>query len=226
LTAPQSRSAAPSPRVCRFCEQAEPRTRFGPPAALLGRPGLVALDHCDECRAQSLDDLDDALGAFLSGLARGSGPESVPIAAYKGLVKTALAVLPAEELDLFPDAVEWVCNPDHDHDGGSFSRMGMGLFLHRGPALTGSFVALARKVEDGEPMPSALFFLGGPGYSLSMGLPLCMSDEDLEGADLVVPRLATVEEFDTPAHAGPVHSRFLPVQAAPARRRLMPAWAG
>lgn len=213
------------PRICRFCEQAEPRTRFSEPVPVLPGSALVALDQCEECRLQFLDDLDAALGAFLSGTTRGVVPDSVPVAAYKGLVKTALSILPRDDLDLFPDAVEWVCNPDHDLDGGPFSRMGMGLFLHQGAALSESFVALARKTDDDEPMPSALFFLGGPGYSVSMALPLCMRDEELEGADLVVPRLATVEEMDASFHAGPVQTRFLPVQSAPARRRLLAAWA-
>ncbi|HEU5117330.1 MAG TPA: DUF2934 domain-containing protein, partial [Isosphaeraceae bacterium] len=178
------------PRVCRFCEQAEPRTQFAPVVPVVSGSNLEALDQCEECQAQFLQSLDEALGEFLQNVARGVVPDSVPIAAYKGLVKTALAILRTEDLDLFPDAIEWICNPDHDHDGGSFSRMGMGLFLHRGSALQGSFVALARKIEDDEPMPSALFFLGGPGYSISMAVPLCMRDEELEGADLIVPRMA------------------------------------
>ncbi len=212
-------------RVCRFCEQAEPRTQFASSVPILKGSNLVALDQCEECQAQFLDGLDEVLGSFLEDVSRGHVPDSVPIAAYKGMVKIALSILPVEDLDLFPDAVEWICNPDHDHDGGSFSRMGMGIFLHQGEGLTGAFVGVARKIEDGEPMPSALFFLGGPGYSISMAVPLCMRDEDLEGADLIVPRLASIEEMDTHSCSGATESRFLPVQAVPVRRRLLAAWA-
>lgn len=215
------------PRVCRFCEQGEPRTTFSDDVPVLAGSSLRVMDQCEECQGQFSESLDGPLDAFLTNLSRGMVPESVPIAAYKALVKTALEIVPEDELDLFPDAVEWVCNPDHDHDGGSFSRMGMGIFLHQSGGLRESFVALARKIEDGEAMPSALFFVGGAGFSLSMAVPLCARDEELEGEELIVPRLATVGEGDSGLPLEPVESRFLAVQAAaPARRRLMPAWAG
>ncbi len=208
-------------RVCRFCEQAEPRTRFGEPApalpACLGLDGLRALDQCDDCRALFRDGLDEALASFLERLRDDPAPASIPIAAYKALVRSALAVLPADDLDVFPDAVEWVCNPDHDLDGHSFA--GMGCHLHHGLGTPSHpWFALARKSDDEAVFPSVLFFVGTPGLVFVLSVPLCARDEDLEGEPLSVPQVAAPDDLMT--WCGPTFSRFLPVATAPKRRRL------
>ena len=38
------------------------------------------------------------------------------MAAFKGLAKAALALVPEDDLQFFEDAVEWVSNPDHGLD--------------------------------------------------------------------------------------------------------------
>ena len=55
----------------------------------------------------------------------------VPIAAFKGLARAALAVVPEDELQFFEDAIEWVGNPDHDLDCRSIG--GMDCYLHALP---------------------------------------------------------------------------------------------
>lgn len=208
-------------RVCRFCEQAEPRTHFRNPAPALpdclGLDGLHAFDQCDDCRALFRDGLDDALADFLGRLQDGAEPSGVPIAVYKALARSALAILPGADLDLFPDAIEWICNPDHDLDGRSFA--GMGCDLYQGPGLPAhSWVALAWKTDEEAAMPSAIAFLGTPGQVFVLPLPLCSRDEDLEGESLTIPRVPLPDEPMT--WRGPIFRRFLPIAAAPKRRRL------
>jgi hypothetical protein len=222
-TAPLGRTGR---RVCRFCEQAEPRTRFAAPApalpACLGLDTPIALDQCDDCRRLFREGLDGALAGFLS-LARSDAPtpDAVPIAAYKALVRAALAILPEEELELFPDAVEWVCNPDHDLDGLAFA--GRGMYLHHGPAAGSTpWAALARKRIALAPMPSLIFFVGGSGLTIQMPVPLGAADEELEG-ECAVPRVAW--PLDPLDWRGDASCRFHPVAAAPARRRLALSWA-
>jgi hypothetical protein len=222
-TAPLGRAGR---RVCRFCEQAEPRTRFAAPVpALPGCLGLdapLALDQCDDCRGLFLDGLDGALGDFLGLLRVPAGrPAAVPIAAYKALVRSALAILPEGDLELFPDAVEWVCNPDHDRDGAAFA--GRGVTLHEGPGAGGSpWVALARRRDDAEPRPSLLLFVGQPGLAIQLAVPLGAPDEEHE-TQAPAPPIAW--PLDPAAWRGPVASRFLPLAAATARRRLTLSWA-
>ncbi len=226
-----ARIGRPGRRVCRFCEQAEPRTRFTDtsPAVpeCLGGDALHTLDECDECRSQFRESLDEPLADFVRPLLRAAGgpapaPAGIPIAAYKALVKAALTILPADDLDLFPDAIEWVCNPDHDLDGHSFADAG--CYLHAGPGTpAAAWSAIARKAEDDAPLPTILAFFGVPGLVFELPLPLCARDEDFEGERLTVPRVACPESpLDW---RGPIETHFLPIAAAPARRRLALSWA-
>jgi hypothetical protein len=145
----------------------------------------------------------------------------VPIAAYKALVRSALAILPEGDLELFPDAVEWVCNPDHDHDGAAFA--GRGLTLHDGPgAGPAPWVALARRRDDSEPIPSLLLFVGQPGLTIQMPVPLGAADEENEHQSPAPP---VAWPLDPLAWRGETTARFLPLAAAPARRRLTLSWA-
>lgn len=208
----------PDRRVCRFCEQAAPRTRFSEPASALprglGLDRLLAADQCDECRDLFRESLDDALEVFLDDLAHDRRPSGLPIAAYKALVRTALAVLPADALDDYPDAVEWVCNPDHDLDGRSFAREG--IYLHDGPGTPPApWLALARRRDDATPLPSTVLFVGRPGLVVQLAVPLGTGDEDLEGEALPLVPIPDVLEL----WCGPTACRFLPV-ASPPRRRL------
>lgn len=233
---PVARLGRAGRRVCRFCEQAEPRTRFTDAAPAvpecLGGDALRTLDQCDECRSVFRESLDEPLADFVRAMLRSAagGPEpgqagngvGIPIAAYKALVKSALTILPADDLDLFPDAIEWVCNPDHDLDGHSFADAG--CYLHSGPGTPhAAWAALARKSDDDAPLPTVLAFFGAPGLVFELPLPLCARDEDFEGERLVVPRVACPESpIDW---RGPVETRFLPIAAAPTRRRLALSWA-
>lgn len=189
-------------RQCRFCERTAPRTTFSSavPALpeALGNTALFTYEECDECHALFRESFEDQCAAFClpfqSGpaLGRGTGPRpavptTIPIAAFKGLAKVALSILPQEELSSFEDTIEWISNPDHDLDGGSFGDLDCSVTLTPSP-LPFSWAALARRVEDDAPMPYLLSFVGTGHAVFQIHLPLCVRDEDLDGKVLRVPR--------------------------------------
>ena len=194
----------PDGPVCRFCGLGEPRTRFpGPVPAVpefLGNRSLWALDQCEECLELLGDGIDAELEAFLrrlpvdgeAGLAR----PFVPIAAFKGLVRAALAIMPEDELQYFEDTIEWVSNPDHRFDSSLFRGLGCHIDLAPSPT-SGAWTALARRVDSEAPFPYMLHFLGTGRVVLQVHVPLCVRDEDLDGVSLIVPRVSS------PAGPGP-----------------------
>ncbi len=197
--------------VCRFCEEAEPRANFSGPQPILptvlGPATITADDLCDDCRDQFEVTREPDLTAFLTtwlhhsteGLTPASGAKRLdsllPLSAYKALTRVALSMLPVNELEYFPDALEWVCNPDPDCDHGLFG--GDACLIHRRigfPDDAGPWAALARRTDDEAPVPYLLLFLGIGSMSLEMAVPQSLRDEELDGEALLIPRIACPTE--------------------------------
>jgi hypothetical protein len=185
-------------RRCRFCEQTAPRARFSSAVRVvpeaLGGSGPWTLEECDDCheqaRAATAAALDDFTRAFRTGrvLREPSAASSmISIAAYKGFARIALAIMPPDDLADSEDAIEWVNNPDHDLDSGSFRDLDCGVTVTSQPA-SSSWMALARRVDDAAPMPALLFFLCIGHATFQVRLPLAGRDEDLDGSAVIVPR--------------------------------------
>jgi hypothetical protein len=191
---------APARRPCRFCEQAIPRARFRaatpllPP--LLGETTPVVLDECDACHAQFRDQLSAPFEAFVRPFLDEEGtverPDvrpSIPIPAYKFLVKTALAIMPEAELPAFEGTIEWVCNPNHGQDFGVLRGLSCRVYFGSAP-VPAPWTSLARRVEDGAPFPAMLFFLGTPRAVFQVALPLGVRDDEDDGEPPEVPTLS------------------------------------
>ncbi|MEO6809139.1 MAG: DUF2934 domain-containing protein [Isosphaeraceae bacterium] len=185
-------------RRCRFCEQGAPRASFSAPGPVvpecLGASTLLTMDECDDCRALFLESIEPALERFATpwrtGQFPGEGaPASIPIAAYKGLVKLALLALPETELPYVEDALEWVGNPDHDLDGRAFQSLTCHVGFCSNPAPFAS-MALARRIDDEAAVPYLLGFLVTGRATFQIQIPLCVRDEDLDGPDPVMPQVA------------------------------------
>lgn len=189
-------------QVCRFCEQAAPRVKFtGQPPALPDWTGLArpaALDQCDECREQFVDGVDREVPGFLTQIL----PEvrktpSLSIAALKGLARAALSVLPSNSLDLFPDAIEWVSNPDHEMDRHSLPLIRV-LVHEVGQEAPGPWFALAHRTSSDFPGPMFLAFAGFGTLTLEYPIPFCSADEELDGEHVILPRVALPSDIDRP----------------------------
>jgi len=186
----------PRHRVCRFCEQAPPQTRFSraePPLAIpafLGNRSLFTYEECEDCRAQFALSVEADLARFLSQMWVGADTGDLSknsIAALKGLARMALSILPAAELQSFEDTREWVINPDHEFDLRLFGELGGGLHVARSYQ-TVNWTALARRVDDSVPMPYMLFLIGVSGAVIQAPIPLSIRDEDLDGEQVIIPR--------------------------------------
>lgn len=184
---------------CRFCERA---THDADPAPVvptaLGNTALFSSAICSDCRDEVLDPLEaDFLRfarPFVAGTAlsiasfeRVPSPSYVPIAAFKALVAMALLLLPEEELQFVEDATEWVANADHDLDAGVIGRLECRLHIVPNEAVH-PWVALARRTDPDAPLPYLLFSLGSGRAVFQAPLPLCVRDDDLDGAPVIVPR--------------------------------------
>ena len=213
-------------RVCRFCERAEPRTRFGPPAPALAGPiaeaGPLAWDQCVECRSQSAEELDPALAAVYERQDdwwRAPDWFPLPIAAYKALIRSGLAMLPTDLLDEFPDALEWVENPDHDRDLATIAGLGGRAFL--GPGASGpAWSAVARRRGDDAPVPSTLFYVSAGGITWQLPMPLGARDEDLEPASLENPPEIS-HPLDLSGISGPIRACPIALEVPKTRRRTV-----
>jgi hypothetical protein len=195
----------PARRKCRFCEQSFPRATFEamPPLfpPFFGNTTLVAGEECDACHALFLEHLEKPFEAFarpfLADAPRRAaiaeppcpGP-SIPIAAYKCLVKMALAILPEDELPSFEDTIEWVCNPNHRQDFSVLRGLSCRVYLTSHP-IPAPWASLARRIEDNAPFPAMLFFVSTPNVVFQVPLPLGMRDDDMDGEELRVPTLST-----------------------------------
>jgi hypothetical protein len=183
-------------RRCRFCEQTAPRTSFGGrrPAipASLGNRALWSFEDCDDCHDPFAEGPAGDLDRFVEAVRRGDHAPAlgyVPVAAFKGLVRSAIALLPEDQLQFFEDAIEWVGNPDHGLDSRTIG--GTDCYVHALPEPSAfSWAALARRVEDEATMPYILAFFGVGHHVFQIPLPLSVRDEDLEGPP-VVPRVAS-----------------------------------
>ena len=178
-------------KVCRFCELSAPRVAFDKPVPalprILGGWPVFSADICDDCHDQFRESMDADLDAFLAAMKQGIPPRRVPIAAIKGLTRLALGFVPRAELDYFADAMEWVINPDNDLDRDALGPLCPQLEYSAEPFST-PWAAVARRVEeDDEPFPYLLFFLGVANHVVTLPVPLCQRDEDLEGLEMIVP---------------------------------------
>jgi hypothetical protein len=187
-------------RRCRFCERTSGQTAFGPPPPVVPRPvgngSLRTPAICDECQADCRDPLEDDFRTLWSGLQAGGTTRDglsdsrrrnlYSVAAFKSLVAGALLLLPESELGYFPDALEWVSNPDQDTDVRLFAesscRIYSGDFLRGRP-----WTSLARRVDDETSLPYLLYFLAADGLVIQIHVPLCLRDEDLDGRRLRMP---------------------------------------
>ena len=198
--------------VCRYCEQAPPRTSFsGPSRPLpesLGNRCLFVADECDECRALFGAAVEGELEAFVRACLAGAAPASVPVAALKGLTRLALALTPLDDLDAYPDAVEWLLNPDNARDRGALA--GLGLDLHVAPVPHPSpWAALYRRSDADAPLPYLLACLGLAGLTFALGVPLGLRDDAGDRGRLPVPKVAAEPGSRPAAHEA--HCTFVPV---------------
>jgi hypothetical protein len=183
----------PGRRRCRFCGQATPRTTFpeaGSPvfSEYLGGCGPISFDQCEECRGQFDDGIDVAFERFLrphrdGSLARHPG---IAVDAFKGLLKLAIAVMPAGDVDDHEDAIEWVANPDHSFDLNAFRDYSCAVHVSASP-FPATWSAFASRVGDEESWPSRLFFLGTGHLTLQIPMPLGTSDDDAVVSPDVLP---------------------------------------
>lgn len=194
-----------SRRVCRFCEQAAPRATFADSAPAipesLGNRSLFAFDECEECRIAFEEAFGDEFEEFSRPFRAGLGVDRLPqasppswsrapIAAFKGLAKMALAIMPEAELEFFHDTIEWVINPDHGFDRSLFDGPGFRLLV--APAsLQSPWTALARRVETDARFPYMLFFLGLANVVFMIAVPMSLRDEDLDADAPIIPRVAS-----------------------------------
>ncbi|WP_435006594.1 DUF2934 domain-containing protein [Tundrisphaera lichenicola] len=183
-------------RRCRFCEQTAPRVSFQEPRLVIpssiGNSSLLTFEECDDCHVLFRESLAFDLDWFVQATRFGDETGSlcfVPVAAFKGLIRSALLLLPEEDLQFSEDTIEWVGNPDHELDSRTFE--GVDCFVHTLPeASPFSWAALARRTEEDAPMPYILAFFGVGHHVFQVSLPLCSRDEDLEG-EIIIPRLAS-----------------------------------
>jgi hypothetical protein len=195
----------PDRPTCRFCELSPPETVFNlrhpvVPDAIVPN-AIISAEVCQDCQAFFRDALGEALAAFWNLLPRLGGSQrawddvrtpqtlSVSIPAFKALAWLALSVVPRAELEYFPDAIEWVCNPDHDRDRGAFHELGCSVYPLRHRTDSG-WLSLARRrdSEDDDRLPYLLLFLGAHHFVVEVAVPLCLRDEDLESGPIRLPR--------------------------------------
>ncbi len=175
-------------RRCRFCGMAAPRVEFSAPVptmpAFLGRSSILAHDQCDDCLALFRPTIDAEFESIAKDLIRAdiSAVKSMPIGAFKGLVRLALGLAPDTELQSYEDTIEWISNPDHEFDANAFRGLSCTLY-QVDSAFPNSWAVLARRRDDEEPLPYLLFFLGFAETILQLAIPLGQRDEDLDGQE-------------------------------------------
>lgn len=199
---------------CRFCEGTAPRVTFEGPRpvvpASLGNSSLFSTEICDDCEAQHEESVGSHLDRFIASVQQNAGLDRSfePVAAFKGLARAALAIVPERELQYFEDAIEWVGNPDHELDSRTIG--GLDCYVHALPDPSPfSWAAVARRIEADEPYPYMLAFFGTGSLVFQIALPLCVRDEDLE-VSWIVPR--SPSPFGV--GRGPIESRLLVVPLA------------
>jgi hypothetical protein len=129
-------------------------------------------------------------------------PEYVPLAALKGLVRLALAVLPESETDVYETAFEWVGNPDHALDAHALGGVGCRVALTPNP-FPGPFLALASKIDPDAAVPSLLAILGIDRAAFQFAVPFGQADADLDGESLRAPTISLPGTVEGPPYEGP-----------------------
>jgi hypothetical protein len=209
-------------RRCRFCERTSKQVRFGDPGAvvpIVPSSSLLTAEVCAECKAECLVPLAPELDrcwqvarsvpSAYNNHAELSGDSGFSLGAYKALVASALLILPDRELAYFPDALEWISNPDQDVDerlfGGTCCRVYHDLRDDASP-----WAGVARRIDDDAPLPYMIAFVSCRGVIVQFHLALCSKDDDDNGGAWV-----TLLERPLDWHTGPVFdhrsSRLLPV---------------
>ncbi|WP_165064038.1 DUF2934 domain-containing protein [Paludisphaera rhizosphaerae] len=209
---------------CRFCERAEPRTKFSAARpitpATLGETSLRCAEICDECHAQFVDSIDRDFAGFWRSVHQArdlwEGPSSIPVGAFKALARTALAIMPARELQHFEDTVEWVGNPDHDFDGALFAGTGCLVYRTRFAHAT-PWVSLSRRTDPDVPLPYSVFALIWGRDVVEIALPLCARDQDHEGSAHQLPPRSFTTGFGGEALSA--RSRRIPLEMSERPRR-------
>ncbi len=187
--------------ICRFCERTAPGASFRVDTLAipetLGNRTLFTIEECDECRALFEEGIEAELSTDLNRIsdACASGGwsrsrVSVSIEAFKGLTKLALSMMPRQDLATCEGAIEWVCNPDHDFDAALFGRPTGYLHLLAEPVWR-PWAAVLKRSDADMLMPSLLFFLATRNVVAEVAIPLCGEDEDLDGLDVIIPRVST-----------------------------------
>jgi len=212
---------------CRFCERAAPRARFSRPRAVvpgaLGATTLATAEICDECHEQFADSIDADFVRFQRALAAeddaAAGPSTVPVGAYKAMVRMALAVTPSRELQHFSDTVERVGNPDHDFDGALFS--GTAVFCYRTRHAYGTpWVSVSRRIDPDVALPYAVFALGWGRTVVEAAPPLCAKDQDFDDLALRPPGRSFTTGFGWEMAAAERRALPLEVVERPRRQRI------
>lgn len=209
---------------CRFCERAAPRAKFSRPRAIvpddLGPTSLVTAEVCDECHEQFAGSIDADFGRFWQALAAEGDatprPASVSLAAYKAMVRMAIAIMPSRELQLFADTIEWVGNPDHDFDGSLFAGVGCVSYRTR-HSYAVPWVSLSRRTDPDAALPYAIFALAWGRQVVEVAPPLCAKDQDHDGVSLRPPGRSFTTGFGREMAAST--SRLLPLEVVERPRR-------
>ncbi len=182
-------------RRCRFCEQTSPRVHFASARLVLpvelGNQALASFEECDDCHAVYEESVEPELARLARlVLERDPGDRlAASAAAFKGLTRAALLVVPVEELQSFEDAIEWASNPDHDLDCRSLG--GLETVIHRLPEPAAfSWLALARRSDDSMPLPYLVGFFATGMVVIQFPVPLSVRDQDFDGAGWL-PRVAS-----------------------------------
>ena len=126
----------------------------------------------------------------------------VPIAAFKFLVRLALAALPETDIDEFAATLEWVGNPDHVLDGGAFG----GLLVHAllAPrAFPSPWMSLAKKTDEDAPHPTLVALVGHRHVVFQFAVPLGQGDADLDGEPLTLPTVTLPGGSEGPPYECP-----------------------
>jgi hypothetical protein len=129
-------------------------------------------------------------------------PSYVPVAALKGLVRLALAVLPESETDAFETTFEWVGNPDHALDAHALGGVSCRVAMTPNP-FPGPFVALASKIDPDAAVPSLLAIVGLDHAAFQFAVPFGQVDADLDGEHLRAPTITLPGTVEAPPFEGP-----------------------
>lgn len=212
---------------CRFCERSAPRASFGEPRpivpALASLGPLCAAEICDECHEQFTAGIDRDFNVFWESLADsshervGHSPRSIPIGAYKSLVRMAISIMPARDLSRFVDTLEWVGNPDHDFDSSLFGDAGCLVYRTRNTQ-TVPWAALFRSVDPNAPLPHVVFILAAADHAIQLAPPLCAQDQENDAPEglRLLPRSFTTGYGHAMASAS---RRLLPLERVERSRR-------